>query len=290
MKPGKSFFLTIVIVAVSLLILQLATDITLQHISPNSVHPNFGFLMGALDSTKHPAFSSLMISIAAAYLAFYIAFTALQRDLSVLFIFSFSLWYGGILGNLLDRIKNNYALDFIPMALMGHSFFFNYYDVAQWLGMICFLCFIISQKRHQRENNMRVLFLVGSKLEKKLLQLWFFYSIVLLFLFSCGATAFFYILVNHGARLSAAESKAYLESFLLLLFLLLGSLIVVTIPFLLRVSNRISGPIYSFEKWVDSLKTGSKLPYSARKDDFSEELERISKKIASLLSADKSDR
>lgn len=68
-------------------------------------------------------------------------------------LIAFSLTYGGILGNLLDRIRNGYVIDFFDFNFFGYRYpVFNIADISIVCGIILILIAIL-KKEDENESN-----------------------------------------------------------------------------------------------------------------------------------------
>ena len=71
-------------------------------------------------------------------------------------ILAFGLLFGGIVGNLLDRIFYGYVRDFISLNIFGYSFpVFNIADIGITIGIILLIIAIIKGEDHHEIKSSR---------------------------------------------------------------------------------------------------------------------------------------
>lgn len=83
-------------------------------------------------------------------------------------IIAFSLVYGGLLGNLFDRIVNGYVIDYLKFYIGGYEYpVFNLADVALVIGFILIIYAIFKEKISMEvivdEENVRIDKYLASK-------------------------------------------------------------------------------------------------------------------------------
>ena len=70
-------------------------------------------------------------------------------------MFGFSLIYGGLLGNLFDRIMYKYVTDYIGIYIGSYSFpIFNFADILLVIGF-AFIIYAVIKKEDKNENSKR---------------------------------------------------------------------------------------------------------------------------------------
>jgi signal peptidase II len=69
-------------------------------------------------------------------------------------LISYGLLAGGIIGNLIDRFRFGYVVDFINMYIIGYSFpVFNISDMAIVFGVIIIIYDILKKEKTNESNN-----------------------------------------------------------------------------------------------------------------------------------------
>ncbi len=69
-------------------------------------------------------------------------------------IFAFSLVYGGIIGNLLNRIFLGYVIDFLDFNLLGYDYpVFNMADIYIFIGILLLIIAIIKKEDLNEVNS-----------------------------------------------------------------------------------------------------------------------------------------
>ena len=67
---------------------------------------------------------------------------------------AFSLIFGGLLGNLIDRVFRGYVVDFISFILFNKEMaIFNVADAFITIGVVILLIYIFKEGKYERSNN-----------------------------------------------------------------------------------------------------------------------------------------
>lgn len=206
-----------------------------------------------------------------------------------------SIFLGGILGNVLDRIYFGKVIDFIQISITDnfHSAFFNLADLFQLLGFAAVLFIVIKDgEKIWRENNKRKAIWVNSKFQLK-------YSLILLMVgmgISLVSVVFSYTylkmtiieIAGDNPILIARFATPFLVTFIIIAF----SICLILFLFGKIISHKIAGPIYAFEKYlneaIDSKVKNSELrDFKLRSDDDFKELEDFARLIKENISTNK---
>ena len=133
----KSFLIAIIVFLFDILI-KYIVDKSFYYAELKSIIPNFFFLTkvyneGAAWSTFEGT-RFLLIFIAIVALIFLIIYQRKFKEIKRNII-SFGLIYGGLLGNLLDRIRFGYVIDYLKFYIFGYEYpVFNLADVSLVIG------------------------------------------------------------------------------------------------------------------------------------------------------------
>lgn len=120
-------------------------------IIPNFFNIDLAFNTGGAFSIMN---KYTIIIILASFLCIYFL-KEIQKEIvnSKLKLVTFSLLYGGIFGNLFDRILFGGVRDFLDFEFWGYHFpTFNFADVFIVIGMILLIIFILGRKERVYEN------------------------------------------------------------------------------------------------------------------------------------------
>lgn len=180
-----------------------------------------------------------------------------------------SLLFGGILGNVYDRINLGYVVDFIQIQTpLLTSAVFNVADICQWLGVsLFFLCFILKRKILYPPNERR-----DRKWIEPGYQTRYCLTLVLLglaFSIISGTLAFSFLKISlvdlnyaERGRLDSVLG-AYLQTHFAISIFFLLSLFMVGV----YLSHRVVGPIKRFELFLEDLLNGKASGVRLRKND-----------------------
>lgn len=255
-----------------------------------SLQINPGLILGSF--SEMPAMLRVVsISTTGAFVIFIYAFIQylLPHRLMTLRI-GLSILLGGILSNVLDRIKWGSVIDFISLDILKwKSLVFNLADAFQWFGYAFIIFSVIknSEKLWPSSNNRKKIWINKS----------FQLRYILTFLIAGGGFAiisgvfsytYLKIIIDENAlRAPSSEINNYLSSFILsytiLSFFFMFALLIIGE----KLSHRIAGPIYSFERFLTEALNGSRKSFKTRAGDEFKQLEELSKKIDEFLNKER---
>lgn len=105
----------------------------------------FGF-MNSLDHPQRSLFTSALALIALASIVFYSRYVQAHERLARV---GLSLILGGAIGNLIDRLRQGYVIDFVDIYFRGwHFWAFNLADAAITVGAVLVCLDILFLNRH----------------------------------------------------------------------------------------------------------------------------------------------
>lgn len=251
------------------------------------LHFNKGAMLG-LFSDLPPVLRIVSLSTGGAFLLFsFVIFQYLLPTRSISLRLGMSILIGGILGNVIDRIVWGHVVDFI---IIGNEKFstgvFNFADALQWLGYSLIGHALLRDKDNlwPKENLRKVAWIHPS------FQLRYCYILVTCGLgFSLVSGVFSYTFLRFVVIDLIGNNPKLLDQFLVPFLLTFSIVSLAFAAFLFMVgkqlSHRIVGPVYAFEKFIDSYINGHYYKLRLRKGDEFPELEELAEKIAKELRA-----
>ena len=250
-----------------------------------SLHFNKGAMLG-LFSDLPPVLRIVSLSTGGAFLLFsFVIFQYLLPTRSIRLRIGMSILLGGILGNVIDRTIWGHVVDFIVIGNVQLSTgVFNVADLLQWVGYgLMGHTLIRDQDNLWPKDNLRKLAWVNPRFQLR-------YCFILV---TCGlgfalvAGVFSYTFLRFVVIDLIGDDPRILDQFLVP-FLVTFSSVTITFTFFLfmvgkQLSHRIVGPVYAFEKFVDSYISGNTYKLKLRKGDEFPELEDLAERISQEL-------
>ena len=245
------------------------------------LHHNQGAMLG-LFSDLPAVLRVVSLSTGGAFLLFiFIVVQYLLPIKSLILRSGLSILIGGILGNVFDRIVYGYVIDFITIGTpLSSSPVFNIADALQWVGYLMVATALIkegnilwpeSDHRHTRWVNLRfqlrycfVLMAVGFGLAAV-----------------AGVYSYTFLrvtildLVGPNPRLLDHYLLPFIITFVLVCFVFAGLLFLAG----RTISQRIAGPLYAFEKYLDDLMNNRPRPLRLRAGDEFKHLEQLAARL-----------
>lgn len=249
------------------------------------LHYNKGAMLG-LFSDLPPVLRIVSLSTGGAFLFFsFVIFQYLLPTRSITLRIGMTILIGGILGNVLDRIVWGQVVDFL---IIGNNTLrtgvFNFADMIQWVGYYMMGHAILRDKDNlwPKENMRKVAWIHPQ------FQLRYCYILVTCGLgFSLVAGVFSYTFLRFVVIDLMGHQTHLLDQFLIPFLVTFSSVSLAFTAFLFMVgkqlSHRIVGPVYAFEKFVDSYINGHYYKLRLRKGDEFRELEDLAERIANEL-------
>lgn len=242
--------------------------------SKGDVYLNTGIMLGFLQHLPKTLTLVTLCSFGGVLFFIYLmAIYILSSELKI-FKIGLSFFVSGILSNVIDRAIHGGTIDFIP--LLNFSVF-NIADGFQWLGALL-ISYMIIFKDHiiWFPENQRSLKLVNPNEQMKFafkLTMISFATLVALGIFTISylTLVFQESLPNHRSFiLGYSLSFLSLSIFFCLLVFVAG----------LILSQRIVGPLYAFELYVEDLLRGDKRRLKLREGDNFKHLEEVAEKLS----------
>ena len=200
--------------------------------------------------------------------------------------FGLSILVGGIFGNVLDRILHGYVIDFIAIRTgTWSSPVWNVADVIQWVGYFMIAYSVIKYgEQLWPENNTRKSFWVNKKFQIKYSSLFTAVGVFLTLISIVFAYTYLKVSIEEIAGKNEIFVKRFTEPFLYSFLVLLLTFSIILFLIGKMISQRIAGPLYAFERFLNEVlegkglsKQGAALKLRAG-DDF-RHLEELAEKI-----------
>ncbi len=250
-----------------------------------SLHHNHGAMLG-LFSSLPAVLRVVSFSTGGAFLLFlFVVIQFLMPIKSLTLRTGLSILIGGILGNVTDRILTGYVVDFLIIGTQKQSTpAFNFADALQWVGygMIAF-ALLREGEILWPESETRKVKWVNFKFQLR-------YCLILVAIglgFSVISGVYSYTfmkvtisdLIGNNARLLDQYLLPFIFNFVIV------SLAFSVILFLTGriLSQRMAGPIYAFEKYVDDLINDRPRVLRLRASDEFKQLEKLALRISNEL-------
>lgn len=245
------------------------------------LHHNHGAMLG-LFSDLPAVLRIVSLSTGGAFLL--CAFAIIQYILpikSLLLRSGMSILLGGILGNVTDRILYGYVIDFILLGTRAnHTPAFNLADLLQWVGYAMIVLALVREgDLLWPSDNTRKAYWVNLKFQLRycatLVGVGLGFSVV------SGVYTYTYLrvtiieLVGQNSRIL----DQYLIPFVITFILVSFSFAIILFLTGRILSQRIAGPLYAFEKFLEDLSAGKPRKLRLRAKDEFRHLEELGEKI-----------
>lgn len=250
-----------------------------------SLHFNKGAMLG-LFSDLPPVLRIVSLSTGGAFLLFsFVIFQYLLPTRSIVLRVGMSILIGGILGNVIDRTIWGHVIDFLIIGNANMSTgVFNVSDVLQWCGYFMMGHALLKDRENlwPKENLRRVAWIHPK------FQLRYCYILVTCGLgFSLISGVFSYTFLRFVVIDLIGNNSQLLDQFLIPFLVTFSTVSLAFASFLFMIgkqlSHRIVGPVYAFEKFLNSYIDGHYYELKLRKGDEFQELEALAEKIAKEL-------
>lgn len=222
---------------------------------------NYGFA-GGIFSKSSSLIRLVFFSTLGSYifLFYFIAIYFLRNKQLLRLKLAFSLFIFGILGNVIDKVSNEFVIDFIIVNLsVLRSYAFNIADILLFFGAILFIYSLYKDYDEiWRPNNKRKTYLIDNEYQ---LRTAFIFGIgISLFCLTLTIFSYSFLISYLGVDAPIDTITVYLlgVGIILFLFLLIATL------FIIIFTHRSAGPIKAFLRFSQSNEKSLKF----RKGDF----------------------
>ena len=235
-------------------------------------HENYGVMLGGLQNIKFEIRMLALSLLAGAVLMGYFLVMILLERAPYLMKLGLGIFMGGALSNLIDRVRFGFVYDHFQLNFGSiRTGIFNLADTLQWVGVALFFAMLLVKGPSMwPKSDTR-----GKWIIKPFFQ--FRFSSVLLSIASASfiSLLFFSLGMMTTSQLGNEYKQLfYAGSLGLFLFILMTTWLAG-----LAYSNRIAGPIFAFERFLDNLLLGKVDNFAIReKADFGD-FERIADKF-----------
>lgn len=272
-----------------------ATDITqIKSFGPLHLvlHHNHGAMLG-LFSDLPPVLRIVSLSTGGAFLlCTYALIQYLLRIKSLTLRTGLSILIGGIIGNVTDRIIWGYVVDFIVLGTPSLSSpAFNLADALQWLGYGLIVYAIVREgELLWPENNTRKRYWVNMSFQLK-------YSFLLVGIGLSLATislVFSYTYMRVAIQ-ELVGNNAFLLNKFMVPYVITFTIIAIGFCAILFavgrvISHRIAGPLYAFERFLNTTLEGKASILKLRAGDEFQHLEELAEQVNQRLTQIKKER
>jgi len=238
-------------------------------------HENHGIIMGSFTKLPLVLRSVFLSTIGISIVTSFPLIMSLFRFNSKKIILGISMLFGGILGNVTDRILYGFVIDMIYIKTSWFtSPVVNIADLSQWIGYVFIAQGFFSEiNHHLPEENRRSVKWINPKFQYK-----FCFNLVSIVFFSTSIPIFFGLTflkyaLKEIAQFEEQNINYYLISFGITSFFIQTTLCLITIRLGKIISSRIIGPIIGVERYLKDTIQGKKYVFSLRKNDDFKNLE-----------------
>ena len=198
----------------------------------------------------------------------------------------FALIFGGILGNIFDRIRFGYVWDYWALATANTvSPIFNFNDLCQWLGYGVTIFFLAQDwPAFWPEKQQRARRWVDPQFQ-------FRYCAILLmvgggFFIISGIFSLTFLRTVLAPRISKPDLEIAIGAYLREFYIVGGAFFLCLIALGKYLSHRAAGPVYAFQRYVEDLIGGKSREFRLRQGDDFRHLEKTAKLIQNRLQGD----
>ncbi|MCM2283059.1 MAG: signal peptidase II [Bdellovibrionaceae bacterium] len=249
------------------------------------LHHNHGAMLG-LFSDLPAVLRIVSLSTGGAFLL--CAFGIVQYILpikSLLLRSGMSVLLGGILGNVTDRILFGYVVDFLILgAPSNHTPAFNFADALQWVGYAMIVFALVREGEILwPADNTRKTYWVNLRFQLRYIGI--LVGVGLGFAVIAGVYAYTFLrvtiidLIGHNSRIMDQYLIPFVITYLLVSF---GFAVILFLTGRV-LSQRIAGPLYAFERFLDDLSAGRPRRLRLRTGDEFRHLEALSERITDAV-------
>jgi signal peptidase II len=249
------------------------------------IYHNYGLMMSAMDAGS----KLYTVILPAAFAAFLFYISALVQYffplISLTFRCGLAIITGGVLANIIDRIRLGYVVDFVAVVTGDFSTgIFNLADMAQWLGVtLLFIGYAKAGRLLYPKNERRKKLWIDSHFQGRI-------CAGLIFIGACFALlsgVFSYTFLQEALAIkcgvAGGNARQLLQSFTSLYsgmaLIFLSTLFVVGVLY----SHRIVGPIRGFEGFMNDVIDGKNRNFKVRTHDEFSHLEKLANRFQEFI-------
>ncbi len=250
------------------------------------LHRNPGAMLGAF-SDLPPILRIVTLSTGGAFLVvIYLALQYLIPTRANTLRRGMSILLGGILGNVCDRVLHGAIVDFLIIGRPGFSTpAFNLADSLQWVGYFMIMYFLFRYgSQLWPEHNARRRLWINPQFQKKYIGI--LLTIGLGFSLICGVFFYTYLKIVIDELVvgnAPAVEKRFLVPFLITFLVISSGFILLLYNLGRRLSHKVAGPVYAFERYLEDLLKGNYRDFKLRAGDEFPHLEDLAKDLRKEL-------
>lgn len=188
---------------------------------------------------------------------------------------------GGIVSNVYDRVFHSYVVDFIifgPPKLQTAPF--NLADAVQWLGYILVSIAILKDgDLIWLRTNKRKKIWINHIYQLKFILFLVLVGMTLTLLGAGFSYTYLKVALSEVSNENVQIVRKYIKPFIITYFVISIAFIFILILVGRILSHRSAGPIFAFERFIDSLVKGDNKELKLRDNDDFKNLEKIAKKL-----------
>jgi signal peptidase II len=277
-KTKKSIFLSLFF-----FILSLTIDLILKmsQFQNNLTHFNRGFIFGSLQDLP-PSLTLITLTSFGGLLVFiYLVLIVLLSDELKTLKVGLGLLIGGVLGNVIDRALHGGTLDFIPLTIFNRTWvYYNPADLFQWIGALLIMYNIFkNDKAIWYPENQRTFYLVNFREQIRFAFKFTILSFSTSLVLGIFSISYLTLTLNTLKQYSRSTVIGFAISYLAI------SLSFTVLAFIAGIffSQRSAGPLYAFEKYVESLLNGDLKDLKLREGDNYQHLINVANNLKSYF-------
>lgn len=247
---------------------------------------NPGMFLGSFSQTPNLVRTVGLATAGAFVMALYGMFLWLIPSRAFKLRLGLTLLTAGIIGNVTDRILWGYVLDFLAIGIPGRSVLvINLADIAQWGGYGLIIAAIFQDHRALwSEANIRKSLWVDHRFQIKFSAILFLCGFALSGILGVFSYTFLVVAFQvHEFGQDVATKDSLIHTFVVTFVFvsILFCLVLFVVGFIF--SNRLVGPLYAFERFMEDFIRGKSIPLKLREGDQFSELETLSKRVIETL-------
>ena len=236
---------------------------------------NPGFMLGGFENLSK-LYTVIVPSTIGAMLVFiYMVLQYFVPIRSAMFRVGLGIFLGGVLGNIVDRIRFGYVRDFLQVTLGNFSTaIFNIGDAVQWVGVVLFIVsYLASGSILYPIDERRGRKWIDPKFQGK-------YCFTLIF---CGLSfalvsgvlsyTFLHYSILHSMNQTEEAIREFVVNFLMVYSATVLCFLITLFIVGVQMSHGIVGPIRGFENYLDGLLNGKMRQFKLRQNDDFRQLE-----------------
>ncbi len=207
----------------------------------------------------------------------------------MVFRIGLSILLGGIFGNVIDRIRLGYVLDYLSIGYSSHfSPIFNFADAIQWVGYLMIMFSLIRDgKKFWPDIENRKNYWVNKSFQLRYSLFLSFAGLSFCVLVSVFGYTFLRTTIIEIRGYNPLLLKQFLNPFLITIGCLGLAFTILLFVIGIYVSHRIAGPVYAFERFLKQAirSNDTKVRLKLRAGDDFKEFEKLADELQDKLAS-----